>query len=301
MAQPHRSPPPPSDRRAAAFTLVELLVVIGIIAVLIGVLLPSLVKARQQGNAIKCKSNLHQICIAFESYLADYHGQGFIGQILAQGTSPAGGLVSTHWAYLQTNTATPPATSYVYDVTGGWITKYMRGNLKGYVCPSFTPDDNYVMQPTQAVTGYGVFGTQGYKMTQVSNPAETLEAADAANILVAAGSSSAYVEFPAATLIQTTSGYGGSATYFHGRHLGRCSVSWLDGHVTSEPVYVYGQFGQTVGSAYTPAMKGIAIQQHLGTVTRCTQFQDVLDPTLRNVANYYFTLDKRNTSPAPGS
>lgn len=63
-----------SKRFPRGFTLVELLVVIGIIGVLISVLLPALQKARQQANLIYCQSNLRNIGNLVQEYVAENNG-----------------------------------------------------------------------------------------------------------------------------------------------------------------------------------------------------------------------------------
>jgi len=63
-------------RNLKAFTLIELLIVIAIIALLLSVLLPSLKKAKEAARNVVCKSNLRQWSLVFSMYTED-HGDSY--------------------------------------------------------------------------------------------------------------------------------------------------------------------------------------------------------------------------------
>jgi prepilin-type N-terminal cleavage/methylation domain-containing protein/prepilin-type processing-associated H-X9-DG protein len=141
--------------RKSAFTLVELLVVIGIIALLISVLLPSLNKARDAANAIKCSSNLRAIGQGIGIYITEFKGaipasNWYYGLQINNGvqtpTKPTEGYV--HWTALifaggkhLGNVPDVSAVDPVYLSTSGWGI---------FQCPAL---DNGGLPPANTYTG----------------------------------------------------------------------------------------------------------------------------------------------------
>jgi prepilin-type N-terminal cleavage/methylation domain-containing protein/prepilin-type processing-associated H-X9-DG protein len=124
--------------RKSGFTLVELLVVIGIIAVLISLLLPTLSRAREEARRAQCLSNIRQISQAFFMYTNENKGwfpaPGVFG----------GGLGSQNQSKMSLNT---PSTWYGRDEDWiAWRLKQPDDPLEGAIVPYMNNPNPSVMR-----------------------------------------------------------------------------------------------------------------------------------------------------------
>jgi prepilin-type processing-associated H-X9-DG protein/prepilin-type N-terminal cleavage/methylation domain-containing protein len=112
----------PRRHRQAAFTLVELLVVIGIIALLIAILMPSLSRARQQSQRIACMSNMRQLGMATMQYTTE--NKGWFPR------AAGGGSAFDDWIYWEAARATTRDEGRLVKYLG---TRFVEAH---YICPS---------------------------------------------------------------------------------------------------------------------------------------------------------------------
>lgn len=133
------------DRRRRAFTLVELLVVIGIIAILVGMLLPTLSRAREAANRAVCLSDMRQLSDYLRLYGAQYNDAMPLGFVDRK-------ALSFMMAWTNTtafnNGSIPRATTVGLIVEAGLVK-----NPKAFFCPSEPPTTffNYMPNPSPGV------------------------------------------------------------------------------------------------------------------------------------------------------
>jgi prepilin-type N-terminal cleavage/methylation domain-containing protein/prepilin-type processing-associated H-X9-DG protein len=132
-----------SSRRSRAFTLVELLVVIGIIAVLIAILLPALSSARESAKGVACLSNLRQLATAAHAYAVQYQGLFPIAQYSADGPDFAYGYAWDFTVVLEKATSKRSVRPGLLWPAGT--------DARIQQCPSFQGGSNTLMDP---YTGY---------------------------------------------------------------------------------------------------------------------------------------------------
>jgi len=125
----------PSRRLPHGFTLIELLVVIAIIAILAGMLLPALAKAKQKGQGIMCMNNTKQLMLAWHMYNSDNNDR--IVENYHSGTAPPPGAAPWVRGWLDWTTG-PDNTNLVLllDDSNAKLARYF-GQVKNiYKCPS---------------------------------------------------------------------------------------------------------------------------------------------------------------------
>ncbi len=146
-----------------AFTLIELLVVIAIIAILIGVLLPSLAGARDAARTTKCLSNQKQLITAWHLYASDYKERAM--PLAYWDIADIGSGEQVFWWGTHGTTTTPP------DHDRGFIAPYLAAALTNnsvFECPS-QPWGTYRPQgPSRTVTS--TYGYNGYYLSPSKTP-----------------------------------------------------------------------------------------------------------------------------------
>ncbi len=170
-----------ATRRRLGFTLIELLVVVAVIAILLGILIPSLAGARRAAKTMKCSSNMHQLAIALVNYTADYNMK--YPPNLDGITDPQTGKIGMFWydvnrlgRYMpnfdQSNLTTSnvrnqtvgggsmtcpdhplPGRSYSMNYWAASATKYISAT-RSFGAPGQNPND-----PSEAMRGRGFSGT----------------------------------------------------------------------------------------------------------------------------------------------
>lgn len=225
-----------------AFTLVELLVVVGIIAVLAGLLLPVLSSSRAASRQASCANNLRQLWMATELYTGRYDGW----------FPPAAG-----WTFADNNTrwhGVRPDGSSPFDPTRGKLQPFLQ-SAEIHQCPELRGYD-------VAAGGAFELGAGGYgynsqyiggspsaeearaltpaRVTSLRNPSETVVFGDAAFVDAASGRliEYSYIEAPFFEV------WGMPADpSCHFRHKGQANFAFADGHVKgleSQLVHVSG-------------------------------------------------------------
>ncbi len=214
---------------SAAFTIVELLVTIAVIAVLVGLIVPALGAARESARSVVCKSNLRQLAVAAHDFTVGHNGAYPIAYDYGQ---PA--LGAKEWDYFRDDFFNPTS------VTPGFLWQD-AGISAVHQCPSYigqanSPGDPYTgyNYNTSYIGGYRDFGQSTFVPSatsqQVVQPTHTVLFGDGQ--YSAGANKFMRAPWPSPHDASVTDRYAGTQGFRHLNHT--THVAYCDGHVAAQ-------------------------------------------------------------------
>lgn len=216
------------------FTLLELLVTMGVLFLLVAIAAGTWPSARSAAESATCRNNLRALATANLAYAADHQGRFVAAAADIEGAN------SIRWHGVRSG-------NQAFDGSKGPLAPYLGGSgASTWVrrCPAFHPDAdgfesscggygyNSLGVGSETCLPQGAGTTLGMRSTAIASLADTVMFADAA-FLQGRGSSIRLIEYSFAEPPRFASG-GTPWPSIHFRHRNHANVAWCDGHVSSE-------------------------------------------------------------------